>query len=208
MLSRYGLWGVLYLIFCKVVSKFIFPQARLIRLPTDIRNKKFMRVGSGLTIGKGCRIEVETSHWESLNREPCLIIGENVRMNDYCHITSGESVIIEDNVLIASRVYISDLSHGAYGKNNIHHSPLIIPNDRPFVGYPVVIKQNVWLGEGVCILPGVTVGEGSIIGSNSVVSRSIPPYSIAGGIPAIVLKKFDFTIQKWIDVKHKKNGDE
>ena len=56
----------------------------------------------------------------------------------------------------------------------------------------VSIGNNVWIGEHVSILPGVTIGEGSVIGANSVVSKSIPPYSIAVGSPAKVIKKYDF----------------
>lgn len=199
MFARYGIWGLLYLAFCKIISIFIFSKARLIRFPTDIRNKRYMKIGEGFTLGRNCRIEVESSHWKPNEEKISLIIGNNVRINDYCHITSGESVVIEDDVLIASRVYISDLSHGAYGKNGIHHSPLVPPNDRPFIGYPVHIKHNVWLGEGVCVLPGVTIGEGTIVGANSVVSRSLPSYTVAAGIPAKVIKKFDFNTNQWIN---------
>lgn len=53
----------------------------------------------------------------------------------------------------------------------------------------VSIGKNVWIGEKATILPGVTIGEGSIIGANSVVTKNIPPYSIACGIPAKVIKK-------------------
>jgi acetyltransferase-like isoleucine patch superfamily enzyme len=199
MLARYGVWGIIYLTFCKIISIFIFSNARLIRLPTDIRNKRYMKIGHGFTLGRNCRIEVESSHWKSGGEKICLVIGKNVRINDYCHITSGESVVIEDDVLIASRVYISDLSHGAYGRGAVHNSPLIPPNDRPFISYPVHIQRYVWLGEGVCVLPGVTIGEGTVVGANSVVSRSLPSYAIAVGIPAKVIKKFDFIINQWVD---------
>ena len=62
--------------------------------------------------------------------------------------------------------------------------------DRPLISKGcVVIEDNVWLGDNVCVLPGVTIGKGSVIGANSVVTHSIPPYSIAVGTPAkIVLK--------------------
>jgi acetyltransferase-like isoleucine patch superfamily enzyme len=54
---------------------------------------------------------------------------------------------------------------------------------------PVKIGNNVWLGNNVCVMPGVTIGDGAIIGANAVVTHDIPPYSVAGGIPAKVIKQ-------------------
>ena len=79
----------------------------------------------------------------------------------------------------------------------IHDYPTSIPKDRTIYSSPVIIKKNVWLGEHVSVLMGVTIGEGSIIGANSVVSKDIPAYTIAVGVPAKVIKKFNFEIQKW-----------
>ena len=65
---------------------------------------------------------------------------------------------------------------------------------------PVHIGDKVWVGESVCILPGVTIGECSIIGAGSVVTKSIPPYSIAVGTPAKVIKRYNFDTRSWIKV--------
>lgn len=65
----------------------------------------------------------------------------------------------------------------------------IQPNLRPLVSKgPIIIEENVWIGEMVCILGGVHIGKGSIIGAGSVVTKNIPPYSLACGIPAKVVK--------------------
>jgi acetyltransferase-like isoleucine patch superfamily enzyme len=53
----------------------------------------------------------------------------------------------------------------------------------------VVIGNNVWIGNNACIMPGVSIGDGAIIGANSVVTHDIPAYSVAGGIPAKVIKQ-------------------
>lgn len=65
------------------------------------------------------------------------------------------------------------------------------PNQRPLVASPLTIENNVWIGEGVSVLPGTKIGEGSIIGANAVVSKDIPPLSVAAGIPAKVIKRFN-----------------
>ena len=202
MYKRYGLLGCIKLVKAIIFTKIFYPKARLIRLPFDIRNKRFIQIGSAFTTGFGCRIEAHPLH-ESTNK--CIVIGENVQINDYVHIAAGESVSIGNNVLIASKVFISDINHGNYtGQNS--DSPDVPPALRPLSTKPVVIEDNVWLGESVCVLAGVTIGKGSIIGSLSVVSKSIPPFSIAVGTPAKVIKEYDFNSKSWIAVKKDKNG--
>lgn len=72
----------------------------------------------------------------------------------------------------------------------------IEPGVRLYKG-PTVIGDNVWLRRNVTVLPGVTIGDGSVIGANSVVTRDIPPKSFAGGIPAVVIKSLDIP-QGWL----------
>ena len=123
--------------------------------------------------------------WRGQKYTPEIKIGNNVNIQTDCHISAINSVIIEDNVLIASFVYISDHAHGS----NQYFDLNIPPIDRPlFSKGNIYIGKNVWVGEKVTVLPGVHIGEGSIIGANSVVTHDIPPYSIAVGIPAKVIK--------------------
>ena len=126
-----------------------------------------------------------------------LKFGENVQMNDYVHITAAKSVEIGDNVLMASKIYISDCSHGSYLGDSNDSNPLTSPIGRPLSVKPVKIGNNVWLGEFVSVLPGVTIGQGTIVGANSVVSKSLPPNVIAVGSPAKPIKKFNFETNQW-----------
>jgi len=194
MLKRYGFFGSLKLVKSFLYTSIFFNQARLIRLPFDIRNKKNIKIGKNFTTGFACRIEafpVKNS------KEYCIEIGENVQINDFVHIASIHSIKIGNNVLMASKIFISDHNHGSYGDSH-SDSPLTIPSERVSVSQGVIIEDNVWIGESACILPGVTIGFGSIIGALSVVSKSIPPYSIAVGNPAKIVKKYDFLTNKWI----------
>lgn len=197
-LKSYGLIGFIQLIYFKIRTLFIFKNARIIRFPFYIRGKKYIDIGSDFTTGYNCRLDA--FNFNKLNTK-LIKIGNNVEINDNVHIGAVENITIGDNVLIASKVFITDHNHGNYSGINID-SPLSIPKERPIHSKPVIIEDNVWIGEFVSILPGVIVGKGSIIGTMSVVNKSIPPYSIAVGSPARVIKIFDFKLNKWKSVKN------
>jgi len=194
LLKRYGFFGSIRLFIDVLNTKFFFRSSRIVRRPYYIRGKKFIKFNHGFTTGVGMRLDAFTD-----NANKFLIeFGENVQVNDYVHIAAVESIKIGNNVLIASKVFITDHNHGNYGDAPYSHSnPTVAPQNRPLTKKPVVIEDNVWIGEFVTILPGVTIKEGSIIGAMSVVTKTIPPYSIAVGIPAKVIKVFNFKTNKW-----------
>ncbi|WP_185213170.1 DapH/DapD/GlmU-related protein [Sphingobacterium mizutaii] len=189
---RYSFLTLIYLAVCKIRGFFLFKNARIIRFPIDVRGKSFIRVNKGFTTGKGCRIEAYP-----IGDKEVLFFGDNFQMNDYVHITAMESVKIGNNVLFASKIYVSDCSHGSYSGNDQDSSPLSIPHERKLFSKPVCIEDNVWIGEFVSVLPGVTIGKGTIVGANSVVSKSLPAFVIAVGSPAIPIKKYNFETQQW-----------
>lgn len=196
MIKQYGILGTIKLILSYLYTKMFYSEARLIRLPFDIRNSWGVSFGKNFTTGVGCRIETYP-----INKAKVLFIGENVQINDYVHITAIDSVVIGNNVLIASKVYISDCSHGSYAGNESDSNPLHSPSTRPLFSKPIIIEDNVWLGEFVSVLPGVTIGKGVIVGANSVVSKSLPSNVIAVGTPAKPIKKFNFDTQKWVKIQ-------
>jgi acetyltransferase-like isoleucine patch superfamily enzyme len=195
--KRYGFYGSIRLCKSYIYTRVFFPDARLIRLPFDIRNRKNITIGKNFTSGFGCRIEAFPMKSKDIT---CISIGNDVQINDYVHIAAAESIKIGNNVLMASKIFITDISHGSYGVNGVHDSPTTIPKERSLTVKPVEIGDNVWIGEFVSILPGVTIGKGSVIGTMSVVSKSIPPNCIAVGSPAKVIKQYDFESKMWVKV--------
>jgi acetyltransferase-like isoleucine patch superfamily enzyme len=172
-----------------VKKLFIHPSAKIIGLSN-------IQIGENFYAGKDFWIEAVHSHGK-LTFNPQIIIKSNVAVNDSVHIAATNYVEIGNNVLMASKIYISDHNHGCYSGEN-QSDPETPPNIRPVsCDKRVVIEDNVWLGEFVAVLPGVTIGRGSIIGSNSVVSKSIPPHSIAVGSPARVVKHYNSITNKW-----------
>ena len=193
-----SIYEIMKLIINFIKTKVFFPKARIIRFPFDIRGKKYIKYGRNFTTGTGCRIE---AYKVSENR-PEMIIGNNVQINDYVHLACINSLIIEDDVLIASKVYISDINHGNYSGEE-QSLPEERAKDRRLYSKPVKIGKNVWIGENVSILPGVTIGANSIIGANSVVTKSLPKNCIAVGNPAKIIKKYNDEIKKWEKCKFK-----
>ena len=114
---------------------------------------------------------------------------EHVSVGDNCYIGTGAQlypwnapITIGSNVLIAAGVRMITRKHGFA---NMSH-----PMARQgYTNAPIVIEDDVWIGFGAVILPGVTVGRGSIVGSNAVVTRSVEPYSIVGGVPARLIRR-------------------
>jgi len=190
--NKYSIFNKIKLLFFLIRTKIICRKSRLIRFPIEIRGKKNINFGEGLTTGIGCRLEA----FSEANKK-VMIFGKNVQINDYVHISAMENVHIGDNVLMASKIYISDNSHGDYSGGTNDSNPDVAPIKRNYVCKSVIIGDNVWIGEFVSILPGVTIGKGSVIGANSVVTKSIPPYVIAAGAPAKPIKQYNFETKKW-----------
>ncbi len=123
-----------------------------------------------------------------------IVVQDGCQIGQFFTILSASNVTIERNTLIASYVAICDENHGIdpeCGKSYM---------DQPLVRKPVRICENCWIGEKVVVLPGVTIGKWSVVGSCSVVNKDIPPYSVAVGNPAKIIKKYDFNTHQWVNV--------
>lgn len=176
-------------VYSLLMTKIIMPQARFIRRPIYIRGKKSLVGCNGLTTGRFCRFDLEGS-------KQTFFVGENCEMGDMTHIVAHEKVEIGNNVLIASKCFISDTNHGVYKGSN-QDLPMTEPNKRKLVSCPVKIGDNVWIGENVVILAGAQIGDGCVIGANSVISKEIPAGSMVVGVPGRVIKRWNDNTNTW-----------
>jgi len=183
--SKYSIPDYFRLVWSLVLTKIFFRGSRLIRQPTRIRGYSNMMVGVGFTTGQYCRIEAGKMISEKV---PTLFIGDNVQINDRCHIGALVNIHIGNNVLIASDVFITDHDHGS--AKDIY-SLIPPPVSRKLIFSPVFIGDNVWIGEKVIILKGVCIGHNSIVAAGSVVTKNIPPFSVVAGNPAKIIKIFN-----------------
>lgn len=145
----------------------------------------------GISIGDnfsgGCDIALWSWNAVNIKGNDCkLIIKNNVSITDRCIISAANRIEIGNGCLLGRDTFITDNSHG----ENISINELnISPHERNiFSKGTVIIGDNVWTGKNVCIMPNVKIGNGAIIGANSVVTHNIPPYSVAVGSPAKVIK--------------------
>lgn len=191
LLATYGFGGFLRLAWHTLLTRLTFPGARIVRRPLYLRGRQRIRIGRGFTSGPGLRLDAFGS-----GNAVLLSIGDDVQVNDAVHIAAIGSVRIGDRVLIASRVFITDHNHGSYSGAD-QDSPLVPPALRKLSFAPVSIEDDVWIGENVAVLPGVTIGRGSIIGTGSIVTHGVPPYSIAVGSPARVIKHWNPESKTW-----------
>lgn len=139
-----------------------------------------------LHMGNNCRVSGQTTftgRWSSENT-PQLIIGNNVGIAWQTTIAVGRKVILGDNVRIAGRGFLAgypghpiDPTARAKGE----------PDSDDQIG-DIILEKDVWLGSGVTVMKGVTIGEGAIIAAGSVVTQNIPPFVLAAGVPAKVIK--------------------
>lgn len=171
-----------------VMTKITMKQARFIRRPIYIRGKKSLTGCRNLTTGRFCRFDLE-------GNKQTLHIGDNCEMGDMTHIVAHNCVEIGNDVLIASKCFISDVNHGKYSGDN-QDSPDTVPNNRALIVGKTVIGNRVWIGENAVILAGANIGDGCIIGANSVVSKIIPSGSMVVGNNRII-KKWNDKTKKW-----------
>lgn len=192
MRNKYSFAEFISTVYSLMLTKIFFNKARLLRRPVYIRGKSSIVGGINLTTGHFCRFDLD-------GFKKTLFIGDNCEFGDNTHIVALNKVIIGNNVLIASNVFISDTNHGCY-IGNTQSPPYIAPNFRFITSTSTEIGDNVWIGENVCVLPGVHIGYGCIIGANSVVTKDVPNEIIAVGSPAKPLKRWCKETNSWIRI--------
>jgi spaU protein len=188
------------------IKKIIFNSKRMFQLLTCcliklrfkscpfsvyIEHLGFLRGAKYISVGARSDIQKHTylTAWNSHNKTGCspqIIIGSDCHIGAFNHITSIDKIEIGDGFVSGKWVTITDNSHG---ETNINSLKLPV-SKRPIVSKgPVLIGKNVWVGDKATILPNVKVGDGVIIGANSVVTKDVPAYSVVAGNPAKIIKK-------------------
>ena len=164
-----------------------FGAGSFIEAPAWIRGGQSIAVGSGTKIWRSSRLNVVNPEKDRVVIEIC----DGVVVNPFVRIAGVTSIRIGVNAAIASNCFITDHDHYA---PDISTSAV---TNAQVIAAPTSIGDHAWLGEKVCVLKGVRIGEHSVIGAGSVVTRDIPAYSIAAGNPARVLRTWNHDTGEW-----------
>lgn len=152
--------------------------------PVDLVGGAKIRIGDSTYFGPYLVLNA----WEEYQGEkmdPSIKIGNGCSFQPYNHISCINKIEIGNNVLTGRWVTICDNNHGDTSFESVSLPPL---KRKMTSNGPIIIGDNVWIGDKVSILSGVKIGYNSIIGANSVVTKDVPPFCVAVGIPAKVIK--------------------
>lgn len=159
-----------------------------------INNMRKLKVGDKFYLGRNSRFLMVTVY-KGTSYSPFVKIGNNVSIGNRFTALSAAPIVVEDDCLLASDILITSENHGLDPETYTSYA------DNPLDATPVRIGKGCWIGEKAVILPGVTLGDKCIVAAGAVVTKSFPSYTLVGGVPAKVLKTYDFETHKWISVK-------
>jgi acetyltransferase-like isoleucine patch superfamily enzyme len=145
------------------------------RLEVQVGRRGRLELGRFVWVGDGTKIRCH---------EGVVEIGDKTVLGQECTISAYQRVRIGEQCVVADRAMFIDFDHGVVDAERPIRLQGIYKRD-------VVVGSNVWVGYGACILRGVRVGDNSIIGSNSVVTRDVPANAVVGGVPAKVIRMRD-----------------
>lgn len=192
----------------KLVHRMLIPKGRA-RPRSWVRlfvNPFIHKHGRGATVRRRTRMDVLPFNRFSL--------GEKSLIEDFCTINNGVGditigyntliginnviigpVTIGNNVILAQNIVVSGLNHEYRDINTPIH-------EQPTRTAPIVIEDDCWIAANSVITAGVTIGKHSVVAAGAVVTKNIPPYSIAAGNPARVIKQYDFDQKDWVKVQY------
>lgn len=161
-----------------------------------IKRGRKIRLGANVVVERGATLWVDTNNSfiairdDSYLSSHCILntfdgwisMGSNCTVNSYAILYGHGGLEIGNDVRIAPQVMIMPMNH-------IYKDPHTPIRTQGIRSRGIKIEDDVWLGAGSVVLDGVTVGKGSVIGAGAIVAKNIPPYSVAVGIPARVIKK-------------------
>lgn len=153
----------------------------------------------GISIGDNVSIQKDAWFCLPFNNyfgEPRIVIGDGCNIGYRMTISAANKVVLEDDVLVAANVHITDHNH------NYQMIGVSIKNQGiSSMSDSVVIGRGSWLANNVVVAGNVKIGRGCVIAANSVVRSDIPPYCVAAGTPAKVVKAYDYLRDAWVSIK-------
>ena len=168
-----------------------FDKESLVMRPWRFEGERFIQIGSRSVIFQGSNI-CAVAQYEGQSFTPSIWIGNDVYIGHYAFLTAISGITIGDGCVLSEHVYVTDFFHGFAPDCGLIMKQALVSKG------PVVIGPNCFLGYRVAVMPGVTLGEWCIVGTNSVVTRSFPAYSMVAGSPARLVKVYSHELKEWV----------
>lgn len=163
----------------------------------QIFGRRHINIGSGFRAGRMLWVEA-VEGYGAQTFMPKLTIGQRVSCSDSVHIACAFELHIGNDVLMGSKVHVTDHNHGLYQGPGPQSSPQEPPSERALHGASVHIGDRVFLADHVVVLPGSRIGNGVVVGANAVVRGTLPDNTLCVGAPARPIKRFDPASGVWI----------
>ena len=155
----------------------------------QIQDMRFLSVGDSTGIHRATRI-LAFEHYASTIYTPRIVIGDRVHIGRGCTLSACNELSIGNDVTVGDNVYIADSQHGFEDPDRgVQLQPLTMGR--------VTIDRNAWIGYGAVIMGDVGIGEHAIVGANSVVTRSVPAFTVVAGAPARIIRRYDRQTMNW-----------
>lgn len=162
-----------------------------IELPLKLRGVKYIHIGKNFKLRKNYRIEC-IDRFASEELHPEFVIGNGVIINYNFTAFISDKCSIGDNTIIASNVMITTENHGINPEHSLPYA------QQPLTSGKVEIGKNVWVGQNVIIMAGVTIGDNAVVGAGSIVTKNVSPLTMVAGNPAKNIKRYDMISHQWI----------
>ena len=168
-----------------------FGERYYIRRPYLISGRHHVRIGNRSVILSGLQMQAIVEY-AGVFYQPLIEIGDDVYIGCNAYFTAVDRISIGDGSVLSEEVYITDEFHG------MDPDAGLIMKQRLQSKGPVIIGRSCFLGFRASIMPGVVLGDHCIVGANSTVTRSFPGYSMVGGSPARLLKRYSPEARAWL----------
>lgn len=158
-------------------------------------------IGSGVRVEKNCTLYAVKKSG-NIEYEGEISISDGTFINENCNITAAHGIKIGENVAFGPNVFVCDFDHD-YEMIEVNRLETPLRSKGP-----IKIGDRCWIGINACITSGVILGHDCVVGANSVVTSSFPPYTVIAGIPARAIKRYDFSSNQWVRISEAESTNE